>query len=211
MEQSESIERLAAALVAAQGEFPPIAKTKVAHVGHYSYQYADLADLVETMRPILRKHGLAVTQTLGGTTVLSDGIAQVYVTTRLMHESGEWLQSTSSLVANSISPQAIGAVITYARRYAYQAILGIAAEEDTDAQAEAAPAKPTVVKIDGHRATEPQRKKIFALARKLGWTDEAIKAFIREHYEVDSTSDLTVTQASDFITYLEAQEDGPPF
>lgn len=124
---------LIAALAAAQAEFPSIPKTKEATVqtksgGTYTYTYADLADVLGAVRPVLGAHGLALTQT-----TRSIGEGRVMLVTTL-HHGHETLESEFPLTIGDKSPQDVGAVMSYARRYQICAVLGIAAEDDTDAQ-----------------------------------------------------------------------------
>ncbi|HHW13454.1 MAG TPA: hypothetical protein GXX28_00800 [Firmicutes bacterium] len=121
--------KLAEALAKAQAEFVTPKKTKTAQVrsekGSYSYNYADLADVFEAIRKPLATNGLSVSQRIG----LFDGVFALE--TRLMHSSGEYLASYWPLPQLS-KPQEMGSVLTYYRRYALSAIVGIAAEEDDD-------------------------------------------------------------------------------
>lgn len=118
------IGELAAALVAAQAEFSAVPKT--AENPFFHSKYADLASVVKSAQPILAKHGLAVSQ---HPTVV-DG--EPALTTYLLHSSGQSLVSTMRLCAAKHDPQGQGAAITYARRFAYQAVLGLVADEDDD-------------------------------------------------------------------------------
>ena len=127
------IDKIAAALAAAQGELTNPPKTKTATVkrsaekggGHsHSYRYADLAEIIEHVRPVLAKHKLAVVQ-------LTLAEQRNLLVTRLIHESGQYLESTYPLPSGVIA-QEMGSAITYARRYSLCAILGIAADEDDD-------------------------------------------------------------------------------
>jgi hypothetical protein len=124
MEQ-QTVGKLAAALAKAQGELPAPKKTKVAKAGQYSYHYADLADVIDVSKAILAKHGLSVSQP---TSVTANGLVLV---TKLLHESGESIEATYPLPALG-KPQEMGSALTYARRYCYCAILGIAADSDDD-------------------------------------------------------------------------------
>ena len=134
IQSSESIASLAKALSQAQGDFPTIAKQHVGVVKgqtskgaySYAYAYADLADTVSAVQPILKANGLAVSQFPG-----FDGEHHT-LATRLMHESGEWLEDTMMLFLGKLDPQGHGSAITYAKRYAYCAALGIVADEDDD-------------------------------------------------------------------------------
>ena len=128
---SKTVGRLFAALAKAQGEFPHIEKTKTADAGQYAYDYADLAEIREKTAPILAKHGLGVLQP--GTFTPT---GQVVIKTILTHESGEWFCDDPLIMPakHDGNPQKIGAALTYARRYAYSSLLGIAPRnEDTDA------------------------------------------------------------------------------
>jgi hypothetical protein len=125
---SESIGKLVEALAAAQGEFEEIKKEKEADAGSYTYKYADIADVLAAVRPALSKHGLAFSQP----TVIEGGT--IFIRTRLMHKSGEWMESEYPVASYAnTNHQKIGAALTYARRYAGCSMLGVAAEEDVDA------------------------------------------------------------------------------
>ncbi|MFA4971838.1 MAG: ERF family protein [bacterium] len=138
--KSEKIEALAAALVAAQSELKAIHKDKTANIqtktgGQYAYSYADLATVIEVCRPVLAKHKLAVTQVLGNLIGAEGGSVGIAVQTLLVHESGEYISSDYGLTCAMDDPKSAGSVITYLRRYGYQALVGIASEEDDDGAA----------------------------------------------------------------------------
>jgi hypothetical protein len=125
---------LNAALAAAQGEFPAITKSKVVKSGAYSYSYAPLDAILAAVKPALEKHGLAVVQLLDG-----PGLR-----TELRHKSGGVIGATFPFDAPA-KAQELGSLVTYLRRYALSAILGIAAEDDDDG-AQATAAKPAARK-----------------------------------------------------------------
>jgi hypothetical protein len=126
---------LAEALVAAQAELPcALGKDADGQIGQRSYRYLTLDKLIAATRPILTKHGLAIVQY--PTYVLrGDEGAMPALTTTLYHVSGESNTSRAPLYLGDKTMQGLGAAITYARRYAWQSVLGIAAEEDTDGPA----------------------------------------------------------------------------
>lgn len=126
--------KVCAALVAAQADLRNPPKDKTANTGTYSYKYADLASILDLVRPTLAKHGLAITQDV----VMQDGRLLIY--TRLIHSSGECLDFGPLAGQVGTSWQQTGGGITYARRYALQAVLGLQSEDDTDAAPEAPPA-----------------------------------------------------------------------
>lgn len=125
---------LTAALAKAQAAFPPIAKDNTATVpgkngkSGYSYSYADLAAVLAAVRPVLAEQGLALVQQTSG-----KGTG-VVLTTTLRHVGGATIESTVELGQSSANPQQFGGALTYLRRYELVTLLGIAAEEDRDAQ-----------------------------------------------------------------------------
>ncbi len=128
-----------AALVAAQGDLTNPPKDKTANTGTFKYAYADLAGILDHVRPILARHGLAVTQDVR----MEDG--RLLIHTRLLHKSGESLDYGPLAGTVGSKWQDVGSGITYARRYALQAVLGIAADEDdvqSDKDDDAASATP---------------------------------------------------------------------
>lgn len=125
MHTSENIDALAKALSAAQGEMEnaPLNKENP----HFRSKYADMAAVRDAVMPALRKHKLAIVQ---GTEIDGDRLT---LRTRLLHESGQWIESAYPLPMNTDKPQALGSALTYARRYSLAAICGITADEDDDA------------------------------------------------------------------------------
>lgn len=133
---SETLAEFAKALVKAQAKFESPKRDKTAKIvtktkGTYSYTYADLASVLDAVRKGLADAGIAVIQapTTGGDEM------RVIVTTRLLHTSGEWVESSLRALATDDKPQGIGSAITYLRRYALSAMTGIATEEDDDGAA----------------------------------------------------------------------------
>jgi hypothetical protein len=125
--------KIAAALAKAQAGFPSIPKTKTAKVrmksgGEYAYQYADLASILSSVVPVLSANELALMQDPKPS---DDG---VLMETVLMHSSGEMLRNECRIKGGTSTPQEMGSLITYARRYGVCSLLGIAAEDDSDAQ-----------------------------------------------------------------------------
>ena len=126
----DPVAELNAALAAAQGEFPPITKTRTVKPGSYSYNYAPLDVVLAAVRPALTKHGLAITQRLESVHESGD----VWLRTELRHRSGGVLGSSFPFRNVPDNPQQFGSLLTYFRRYAIQALLGVATEEDDDGQ-----------------------------------------------------------------------------
>jgi hypothetical protein len=91
-----------------------------------------LDKLIEATRPILTKHGLAITQWPSWIPRGEDAAIPSLATT-ILHVAGEKVEVSMPLYLTDKTMQGLGAAITYARRYAWAAALGIASEEDTDA------------------------------------------------------------------------------
>jgi hypothetical protein len=125
MKTSESITKISAALVKAQGELNAVSKD--GNNPHFRSKYATLQNIVESTRDVLRKHGLAVVQTFGET----DG-TYINLNTTLLHESGEYISGVFTMRPSKADPQGLGSATTYARRYALSAILGIVTDDDDD-------------------------------------------------------------------------------
>jgi hypothetical protein len=113
-----------AALVAAIGELSNAPKN--ADNPYFKSKYATLDSIIDLTRPVLKKHGLAISQC----PVFENGCAGVI--TRIVHKNGWSTESRLILPLKDQSPQAVGGAITYARRYSLAAVVGIAAEEDQD-------------------------------------------------------------------------------
>ena len=131
MERSEHINELAAALAKFQGQLEQpkmnsTVKVKTRTGGEYSFKYADLSECKAAARKALAENELSVTQ------LVEDDYS---VNTMLMHSSGQWISSRLRMPVNTnvADAQTIGAAITYAKRYAFCAILGIVADDDNDA------------------------------------------------------------------------------
>lgn len=127
MKQSEQINELAAALVAAQKAFSPAVKAKTNPA--FKSKYVDLAGAIEAAQPALLENGIAVIQGTRGDVEHSS----VTVTTRIVHVSGQWIEDELTLPAanrDRYDAQSVGSAITYARRYSYMGMLGFAPEDD---------------------------------------------------------------------------------
>jgi hypothetical protein len=131
---------IADALSAAQLEIADPPKDSVNP--HFKSRYADLATVLKTVRPVLARHGIAVVQT----TDIQDGVT--VLRTRLLWRDEEII-STYPVTPTQATPQGLGSALTYARRYALQAIVGVAADDDDDGNAaSAAPSKPRASDTD---------------------------------------------------------------
>lgn len=138
-----SAELWAKAFLAAQKAMPTITKNQKATIptktgGSYSYTYADLADISDAAVPVLNANGLSIAQD-----PVSEG-NQIGVATRIYHESGHVETFGPLLLGGGSDARGAGSAVTYARRYALAAALGIVVEDDDDG-ARATPPEPEPV------------------------------------------------------------------
>ena len=121
---SEDIGELAGALAKAQGQMGGVAKGKVNPF--YKSKYADISDCLDACLPALSKNGLAVSQ--GNRFCGEHGY---YITTMLLHESGQWLKSEIRIpLTNKKDAQEIGSACTYGRRYGLTTMVGLSQQDD---------------------------------------------------------------------------------
>jgi len=133
--QSETVSKLFAALVAAQAEMRNPPKDSINP--HFKSRFADLATVLDTVKPVLARHKLGVIQMPCEVDGIGPGLA-----TMLVHESGEFVRGVIALRPAKSDPQGVGAAMTYARRYGLQAVLGITADDDDDGNHASKPAPP---------------------------------------------------------------------
>ena len=149
MKTSEQIHELAAALAKAQGAMESAKKDSANPF--FKSLYADLASVVAAIRKPLSDHGLAYVQATDQTDA-----GGIVVETRLMHASGQWIESRLTMFPTKSDPQGIGSIITYARRYALQAIVGVPADDD-DGNAGSKPGASTAEKIKAPKHYPPEK------------------------------------------------------
>ena len=130
MKKSESIKNIALALIKFNGEVSRISKD--AENPYFKSHYATLDALIDATRNILQSHGLSIMQF-----PLTKEDGSVGVQTLLLHESGEYIESEPLYMKPQKinDPQNAGSIISYMRRYSYQAILNLNTGEDDDANA----------------------------------------------------------------------------
>lgn len=203
MQRSDSIKNIAKAMANFQAEVRNPANT--ADNPFFKSKYAPLNDILSLVRPLLTKHGLSVLQSPSG-----DG-QNISVVTLITHESGEWIESDPlTLKADKATAQGAGSAITYARRYALSAMLGISSEDDDDgnfASGKNNGPKNNDITVTRSKkpalATQAQLTKLYAMAGEKGIPPEDMKHSIFDLYGHESSKDLTRAQASELIDLLE--------
>lgn len=141
MQTSPEIKNITEALIEFHKEVSSIKKDSVNP--HFKNSYASLAAIIDGINDSLIKNGLTYVQFPDG----ENGL-----TTRLMHNSGEWMEASYKMTPAKNDPQGSGSALTYMRRYSLGAILGLATEEDDDGNAASLPSdakkKTTVDDLD---------------------------------------------------------------
>lgn len=156
IQHTENIADLAAAFVAASAELTSVTKSREASIptksgGSYGYRYAALEDVLDTVRPVLAKHGLTITQTAS-----NRNEDYLTISTSILHRSGQYIVFEPLALPNGRTAQEIGSAITYGRRYHLLACLGLAASDDDDGAA-AAPRITIARNIDHDRNDDNPR------------------------------------------------------
>lgn len=147
--QSDQINELMTALSKAQGIMKPAIKDSTNP--HFKSSYADLASVWEACRDALSKNGLAITQTMD---LLGD--KQVLVT-MLGHISGQFMKSVIALPIQRPGSQELGSCLSYCRRYALAAIVGVYQDDD-----------------DGEKAQTPYRENGYKSSVKSSLTSDQV-------------------------------------
>lgn len=192
MRKSESIKNIALALSKFQSEVENPKNT--ADNPYYKSKYAPLQDVLNTVRPLLSKHGLSIVQSPSG-----DG-ERISIHTMLIHESGEWIEfDPLVLKAEKITPQGAGSAITYGRRYSLSAVLGISSEDDDDAN--------SLESTNGQKKlTEKQINRLYAIAKSVGVSVEDVKRVLMRDYNKTQAADLTKEEYDEICERLQKKE-----
>lgn len=168
---------LAEALAAFQAEIPRVVKGSKALIAPrdsaaYSYDYADLGAVTENVLPVLGRHGLSFL--CKPTWVSKDGGTVFCLIYKLMHTSGEQEVGLWPLPApDRAGPQQLGSAISYARRYAFQAVTGVApapGEDDDAASAQEGPRPEAAPNL--RHADQGQKRRIRNRLTEMGIPDE---------------------------------------
>jgi ERF superfamily len=159
---SETIGAIAAALAKAQAELTNPEKSLTAtirspfsHGDDRAFRYASLASGLDIVRKCLGQHEIATIQT----TAIDQNAGHIRLTTLLAHASGEWISSDWPVcpISEAATPHRMGAALTYARRYALFALVGIAGEDDLDAPDITEPPPATNAAKDTNRNAQTMR------------------------------------------------------
>jgi len=186
--QSESIGKLAEALAKAQSTM--VEAKEDSKNPFFKSNYADLTSIWRACKESLTTQGLSISQVTG----FVDG--QVFLVTTLLHSSGEWMKGFYPLYLGKQDPQAVGSAITYARRYALAAIVGVCKEgEDDDAE------KAQDRKAPKELITDEQLK---SLIKAVGSDTEA-KDIILKRFAAKAFNEIPKENFATMMTWLETR------
>jgi hypothetical protein len=206
MYKSESIAALAKALSQFQGEIKNPNNT--ADNPFFKSKYAPLNDILNLVRPVLSKHGLSIVQAPSG-----DG-ENIIIFTTLIHSSGEWIEfEPLTLKADKVTAQGAGSAITYGRRYALSAVLGISSEDDDDGNG----AEPKKANKD-NKSTQQNNKQsdktpkaskqlldqMYDLVKVKKVQDKVID-YIADNFNKTNSKDMTADEVKKTIEWLKAE------
>ncbi len=223
---------LVAALARAQAKFTTVAKSHTAEVptktgGKYSYTYANLADTLEAVLPILAAEGIALLQP-----ILMTEFGPVLSTQ--VRKGSDMIESVFPLRVEGLQPQAVGSLITYSRRYCLTSLLAIATDDDDGQAAQDAPVRyasepsykprersyPSERPVGsgqapgtpGRPSSDAQRNAIEKLGNKLikkyGWSPVELSWVMSSSVGKEAPDVMTVSEASKLMDDLIAIDKG---
>ena len=174
MNRAESIKNIAIALCKFQAEIKNPKNTATNPM--FKSNYAPLDVVINTVKPILSKYGLSFIQSTG-----SEG-ESVIITTLLIHESGEWIESDPLILPAyqnrgggklEFNAQGAGSSISYGRRYSLSAMLGVSSEDDDDANGASGSANNKPPKTITEKQVVELKTKALKFAKLRGGTEIA--------------------------------------
>lgn len=191
MNCSEKIDLLAGALTAFQNEIKDPARD--ADNPFFKSKYVTLDDLLRQVRPVLAKNGLSFIQIPGG-----DG-KSITIKTILLHVSGQWIEAEPfSMIAAKTDPQGAGSAVTYGRRYALSAVLGVAWDDDDDGNKASGNDKGKHIS-NNRKALE---NAIVNAVKELKMENQQVTELIREKLKKEKMSELTDSECTQLLAFI---------
>lgn len=219
MMRSEDLKEFTKALLAVQKALKPVKKN--AENPHYRSKYADFEAVWNAAKDPLQANGFAVMQVphySGGVFILR---------TTLMHTSGQFVSGDYLLKPQKEDPQGYGSCLSYSKRYALAAMIGLVSEgEDDDgnaaSQGHQAPAKASngapkpsqapstalsgASASSGNTITEGQGKRLYAIWKGAKYEDKEVQAWLNTKYGFNSTREITRDVYQEICETLEKGE-----
>lgn len=212
MERSESIGELAKALSQAQSELE--AAEKNAKNPYFNSNYSNLNAVWSVIRDPLAKNGLSVAQLPD-----TDNDGNVLLETILMHSSGQWIKSKLKMIPSDKKPQTVGICLSYARRYALAAMVGVYQEDDDGniasglnkmppkqnlAQPQAQKQKPVPKPKSPEELARDAKKKLYRDSLAIhGWENDQVVEYITKTMDgITKVGDLDDAQFKDLMEFV---------
>lgn len=189
MEMSADVSAIAKALPKAQAAMGEVFKK--ANNPAFKTKYADLAAVVDAVVPALNQHGIAMLQPSS-----FDG-DRVNVATMFMHESGQWMRCTMSVLVTKRDAHGIGSAQTYCRRYGLMSMCGVAPDNDDDANG--------AVGLSAPRQEPAQRPQPAPAAPTLAQRADRLEATLRD-IKAAPDLDKAFKLASGLMAELDAKD-----
>ena len=183
----DNIQEVAAALVAAQAELSNPPKSKMVRGSKYSYTYADLADVIDIVRPVFSKHGLSILH------LMQKDSADYILIARILHKSGQSIDSVFP-VPSGLTAQEMGSWMTSMRRYSTCNMAFMAGETDEDGKT-ASDSQQTIEaeKVNNAKIALEELKKKGLM--KSAYTGEVIKPEAKPEEKPEVNVDQTLINA----------------
>lgn len=196
MQKSAETNELFTAMAKAQGEFKSIPMDK--KNPHFKSSYASLTATQEGTREFLSKHGLALIQSID----IENDI--YFLETMLTHSSGQWVASKLKLILDKNNMQGLGSAITYAKRYAWQAMLGVVGDEDDDGNAAVANGKSAPSATAGNPGPAKKKPENFAPQATFKTPIEAGEYACQfgQKYKGKKVKDIAQTDLGEYCEYI---------
>jgi hypothetical protein len=179
--ETDEINELAIALAKAQNEMDIARNTNINPF--FKSRYADLASVVKASRPHLASNGLSVLQRM-----ITSEQGRMYLYTRLLHSSGQWIESSMPINPPKGDIQSIGSYITYLKRYTYSSMVGVVSSDEDD-DGEAAMKKAREQKEQKPQNPNINKAQLKELADVLDG-DTALTSEILKGYKINKLADL---------------------
>lgn len=171
--RSEEIKDLVSALCIVQSKLEPAKKDS--RNPFFNSTYADLTSVWESCRKLLSENGLAIIQSVD----TKDFVLSVV--TILAHKSGQWISGNISSSIEKMTPQQVGSMISYYRRYGLASIVGVTTEDDDGEST-----KKEVVrenKPEPKKEVQASKPKINPDIEKLGQTKFTAGIYVGKSFE----------------------------
>lgn len=193
--QSENINELAAALAKAQGAITCAIEDKVNP--HFKSSYASLHSVWDACRKPLSDNGLSVIQ------VMEKIDGKNFLKTILAHSSGQWIDSMMEINFYELSPQKLGCVITYFRRYSLASMIGIAPGKDDDGDDDGNTAEKAYKKPEQKECITPQQAEIIKKMAVVANCEERFLNWLNAEYKTPSFDKIKCVNYDYFINLLQ--------